>query len=90
MVRAFAFFNVVPRDLWWDNPRHGRHAKRPCTISGRDRFERGKRLHGSAGASHSRDRENPFRRLSDANAICGSAGAALPGSRKPISGRKSE
>ena len=34
--------------------------KRPCTISGRDRFERGKRLHGSAGASHSRDRENPF------------------------------
>ena len=34
--------------------------KRPCRISGRDRFERGKRLHGSAGASHSRDRENPF------------------------------
>ena len=35
--------------------------KQLCTISGRDRFERGKRLHGSAGASHSRDRENPFR-----------------------------
>ena len=37
-------------------------SKRPCTISGRDRVERGKRLHGSAGASHSRDRD----RLSEA------------------------
>ena len=42
------------------SPKSGVRSKRPCTISGRDRFERGKRLHGSAGASHSRDRENPF------------------------------
>ena len=48
-----------------------RFAKRPCTISGRDRFERGKRLDGSAGASHSRDRENPFSR-----SICWRAGSS--------------
>jgi hypothetical protein len=34
----------------------------PCTISGRDANQRGERLRGSAGASHSRELENPFSR----------------------------
>jgi hypothetical protein len=44
--------------IYWCGTQRPRNPKRPCAILGPGAYQQGKRLRGSAGASHSRDRGN--------------------------------